>query len=35
LDYFAEWNLVGYKCQHSGLYGVAGDPSNEARVTIQ
>jgi hypothetical protein len=29
-----EWNLFNYKCQHSGLYAVIGDPSDEARITI-
>jgi hypothetical protein len=35
LDYSIEWNLISYKCQHSGLYGVTGDHSNEARATVQ
>jgi hypothetical protein len=30
-----EWNLLDYKCQHSDLYGVTGDPSNEARMTVR
>jgi hypothetical protein len=31
----AEWNLLGYKCQHSGLYGVVRDPSNEAHAIVR
>jgi hypothetical protein len=27
-----EYNIFGYKCQHSGLYEVVGDPSNEVRA---
>jgi hypothetical protein len=30
----AKWNLLSYKCQHSGLYEVTEDHSNVARVTI-
>jgi hypothetical protein len=26
---------LSYKCQHSNLYGVVGDPSNEAHVTLE
>jgi hypothetical protein len=26
-----EWNLFGYMCQHSSLYRVTRDPSDEAR----
>jgi hypothetical protein len=31
----AEKNLFCYKCQHCSLYGVIGDPPDEARTTIQ
>jgi hypothetical protein len=31
----AEWNLFCYKCQHCSLYGVIGDPPDEACTTIQ
>jgi hypothetical protein len=27
--------MESYKCQHSGLYGVIGDHSNEACTTVQ
>jgi hypothetical protein len=30
----AEWNLFSYKCQHSGLYGIARDPSDDTCTTI-
>jgi hypothetical protein len=35
LDYSTEWILIGYKCQHSGLYAVTDDDSNEACATVQ
>jgi hypothetical protein len=28
----AEWNLFSNMCQHFSLYGVTGDPSDEARA---
>jgi hypothetical protein len=30
-----KWNLLSYKCQHSCLYGVIREPSNEACTTVQ